>query len=215
MKSLKFLLLVLLFSSLLACSKKVETNPFNDIQIGISPIFQADITVELLAGHLPQPRAYANTEELALISEILEKKINNLDREAIFLPESSIKSSKSRSRSGILEQWLDYGKGHSIDILLIPYLNHYNQKENDSEQNALMMDFFLLDMRNNGLVINRYLFAEQESSKDSDAVYTSFIKREKKTQMLEMVEDAIDSALIEFNLLKLSSSVEFYRTISK
>ncbi len=209
MKIIRYFCFFLLFSLLTSCAKD-KSPVFADIKIGIAPIFTPTQAIHLLAGGIQKPQALANKEEIQAIQELLNNKIQSLIRKIEILEQTQKniieENIPQNSRGGMLDYWIAYGNYHNVDILLVPYLNYYNDKESSNALlplNTLVFDFFLIDLRNKTDILDRYLFAEQEQEKNDNINYleaSSFIKRTKNTKMTEMLEDAINQAFTEFNL---------------
>lgn len=208
-KIFRHVFLCFLLINMTACGIFKSSEPDLPIlTVGLAPIMQPMRDIELLAGYLPAPRSLAYEDELQKMQLMLEEKIVELPKDIQILEQVEqsviVSTIPENSRRGMLSYWIAFGKHYNIDLLIVPYVYYYNDKdaENSTGQtNALMINFFLIDVRHEGKLLQRTHFAEEEQSLDGDMLgMRSFIKRQGKTSITDMLNNAYDNMIKEFEL---------------
>ncbi len=208
-RNIALVLLSILMFVLSSCAKDTVSQDFNDIRIGISPIVQPMEDRELLAGYFPSPRGIANNEELMQMQVALNLKMYETSRQIlqydfVDLDEIIAAIPKNTSR-GRLAFWIEYAKYYDLDFLITPYLIYYNDKESTNalhDRNSLMLDFYLLDMRDEGRIAQRVHFAKIEPKLDAKDMYdfNSFIEYDDEISINELLEEAYQELIEAFQL---------------
>ncbi len=203
-KSFIFLALCVLIS---ACSS-TNTQIYQPLtlSVGLAPLMQPLEETELMAGYFPENRLLANEAQVSMLNEEIITQIRQFEAsvsvlepiaEEILLPRIDENETK-----GILAYWVEFGKYHEVDVLLVPYLFYYSDKNHTTESNlnALMLDFYLIDTRDEGLLLSRSHFAEEEKLSSDDMGMVAFSERMADVSINAMISDAVEIMSEEFSL---------------
>ncbi len=213
MKKIQLLVLSIISFSLLACSSQqnLQVSQLIVHSIGIAPLDQPIETIELMAGYYPESRKLADNAQLARIDNIIKSELSHSSYNIQHLEKIEyndlLPQIEGNQTKGILAYWIEYGKKHNVELLLVPQLLYISEKSSESAEasinnkNALMLDFFLIDTREQGLLLKRAHFAEEEQIKNSEINgMKSFSERMGSAELEIMVQDATKKMIEEFSL---------------
>ncbi len=202
--SFKFFALLLCLITLNACAPKTPspTAVAPQLSIGLAPITQPLETTELMAGYFPEERILATEAELNTLNSLIQREILKNPRAIKTLEavnyDDLLEAIEENSTKGILAYWIEYGKHEGVDLLLVPQVLYYKDKGTHGE-NALMLDFFLIDTREAGLLLKRSHFAQEAQATDGNLLgMLAFSKRVGDSSIEAMTIDAVDTMLEEF-----------------
>ncbi len=210
MKKLHFIFLTFLLLITSACSKNNATNTFElpMLKTAVLPAFQPVETTELIAGYFPENRILANEHQLKLLNQALRTKISAINPRIQFIDSYDenefINKIDTEQTRGMLAYWLALGKHKGIDLLILPQVSYYNDTASSGKpglSSALMLDFFLIDTRNEGNLLKRAHFAEEvQLDTDETRGMLSFSRRIGDTDMNSIINDAFDEMIEVFDL---------------
>ncbi len=202
-----FCFILAIFLSACASNQNAEL-PIPDIRIGLAPLNQPTDSSELMAGYFPKDRRLADENQIQNLDSAIKEKIALLPRQIMNLVEVNDELLapfiEENPTKGVLAYWIEYGKYQDVDLILVPQLYYYHDKEASNKQgmeNALMLDFYLIDTRDNGLLLARSHFAEEEQATQGNILgMIAFTKRIGDSSINAMLSDSIDRMVEEFNL---------------
>ena len=207
------LLLVCLFL-LPACQKRMtllaeKPSPIPyDMKVGVAPFTQPTTTSQLLMGFIPESQGKVPADVFPQLDAMLRGDLANTKRLYTWLPEKDGAPTATYHESGTpqaLPQWVAYGKQYNVDLLLVPQVLNWNQREGSSAgvTNAahVRLEFFLIDLRN-GQVLRRSIYEEKQVGLvDNMLAVGDFIKRKGTWVTAEQLSrEAIDKAIKELGL---------------
>ncbi len=207
MKKLHILFLACLVFMTNACSKK-DPNLFElpSLKTAVLPVFQPMNTTELIAGYFPEDRLLAEENQLKQIDNLIKSKISAVNPQIIYLDtiqeKEFIDKIEDTNIKGMLAYWVALGKHKEIELLILPQVAYYNSIPTTANKNtALMLDFFLIDTRNDGALLKRAHFAEEIQLDDDETEgMLSFSRSIEADNMDELLNDGIDSMIEILNL---------------
>lgn len=175
MKNALFRVAVILAAALLlaGCARRQppHVEEISSLSLGVAPFTMPRTLGDLLAGALPADQPAVEPAVLQGLDDTLAEILR--DRERPFIPLSdSYRCYASVDKNGAfpgsaLEKWVDVGRCLKADILLVPQLLYWGEREGGplgTEQPAsVTFEFFLLDVRTSQL-LGRYRFEETQTS---------------------------------------------------
>ncbi len=210
MKKLHLLFLIFLLLLTGACSKNAAIDTFElpMLKTAILPTFQPQETTELIAGYFPENRILANESQLKQVSSLLKTKVSAINPRIEFIDSYDenefINKIDTEQTKGMLAYWIALGKHKGIDLLILPQVSYYNDTASSGKPNtatALMIDFFLIDTRNEGTLLKRAHFAEEVQNDDDESKgMLSFSRRIGNPDMPSIINDAFDEMIEVFDL---------------
>lgn len=168
-------------------------------------------TWELLAGCLPERCVLVEERVLNQLDLALAEALQEADVDFVSEPmarqcrELITSQSQDRPRSAALRYWLQVGKCIPADYLLVPQLLSYQERKGGdwgAEVPAgVIMDFFLLDVRNEA-ILRRYRFEEiQQPLSENLLDVGKFVSRGGKwVPARELAQEGIELAIKELGL---------------
>ncbi len=212
----KLSLCVLCFT-LFACADKnaVYNEQIVMHKIGVAKVSQPNESIELMAGYFPKERKLATEAQMLRVDSVITKELTKLSTPIAVLEnvsaETLLEEIEANSTKGILAYWVEFGKYHKVDLLLVPQVLYLSEKVGEiptkDNKDALMLDFFLLDTREDGRLLKRAHFAEEELTEEEDALSTggetqsgmsAFSRRQGDSDLESMVQDATQRMTEEF-----------------
>ena len=89
-------------------------------------------------------------------------------RKYAFIPSNKNKTSLEEYHKGkrpALEYWVEIGAAHNVDLLIVPQILTFRERQGSEygvkESASVMLDFFLIDVRE-GILVYRYFFDEEQ-----------------------------------------------------
>jgi hypothetical protein len=168
-------------------------------------------TWELLAGCLPEQCVLVEERVLNQLDLALEETLQGEDVNFVSEPKASqcreLVSSEPQKRPRIaaLRYWLQVGKCIPADYLLVPQLIFYHERRGGDwgaeEPASVVMDFFLLDVRN-GTILRRYRFEETQQPLSENLLdVDKFVSRGGKwISAKDLAQEGIEQAIKELGL---------------
>ena len=165
--------MALLLVSAAACSKKqpphIEELP--NLTLGIAPFTMPRTLGDLLAGALPADQKAVELAVLQGLDDTLTDMLRERKRPFIPISESYkcyatiVKDGQFQGTS--LEKWIEVGRCLKADILLVPQLLYWQDREGGplgvEAPASVTFELFLVDVRT-GVLLSRYRFEETQTS---------------------------------------------------
>lgn len=185
------LCLVILFSLSLGCSKKVRpaSEPAYKIPItyvvSVAPFTQPTNPSELILGRIPDDQGLITPEDMMVLDRELKTiLLENSKRHFVFLAaplESPSTSYHNSAQPQALNAWLEYGKKHNAQLLLVPQVLNWHERDGSragvTKSAEVRVEFFLLRM-SNGSVVSRSIYDEKQQALTENLLKIGdFIKR--------------------------------------
>lgn len=184
--------------------------PLPDLLVGVASFTQPTRTVELLAGYVPIAQNTVQQETLYSLDTKLREMLGSTKRSYVFLThpknEALQASQDSQGRRSALSMWVQEAKAAGVDILLVPQVVDWRERVGGAggvvTPAAVMVDFFLIDARGEGALLQRSHFAEEQSSLSSNLLSMgSFFKRKGQwVSAEELSMEGMARAIQEFGL---------------
>ncbi len=179
-----------------------------DLRVGVVPFSEPRTTSELISGRIPQHQGIAAPDELQQLDILLRSALQNTPRTYTWLAEPlnvQFADHHNSETPQALAHWLQYGQDFKVDLLLVPQIIHWQQREGSragvTKAAHVRAEFFLLDIR--GQRIFRHSVFEEEQVglvEDFLQVGTFFKRGAGWITAEEMTQEAIAKALKELSL---------------
>lgn len=211
----RFMVLTLVVSLLIlisACQRNAPSAPeLPDLSIGVAGVMQPMGTTDLLAGFIPEGRVLASPEAVTAFNDALMQKLKTQTRRNYtFIPQAGGNDPtgrRSASRNGALAYWTSVGKRMGVDLLIVPQLIDWREREGGSagvtSSAAVNMDFFLIDVRGEeGELLSRSHFREKQVGlADNLMNFNTFFKRGAKwLTAQDLAMEGVQKMIKEFGL---------------
>lgn len=159
------------------CSKKqpphVEQLP--NLTLGVVEFTMPRTLGELLAGAIPADQAAVSPEVLQGLDETMQEILKEMERPHISLGTSykcySAVVRDGKFKGNALEKWTEVGRCMKADVLLVPQLLFWQEREGGpmgvENPASVTLELYLLDVRNSQL-LGRYRFEETQTSLTSN-----------------------------------------------
>lgn len=180
------------------------------LAIGVVAAIQPMGTTDLMAGFIPEGRTLASADALASFDTALADKLRaDTKRTYTFLPagEGTDPTAPRTARGNTaLDHWTEVAKEHGLDLLIVPQILDWNERQGGaagvSTSAAVNMDFFLIDAREEGQLINRSHYNEKQVGLSDNLMdFGTFFKRGAKwLTAQELAMEAVDKMIREFGL---------------
>lgn len=210
----KTLLCTLIFSLFMlgACQKRVD-KPANtklpqSMQLGVVGFTQPVTTSALITGSLPFKQGFIKNNELKTLDSYLKTELDKNLKSYIVIPVTSeatqINFYDSQNPQG-LSKWLAFGKMHNIDMLLVPQVINWHERDGsqigvDSSAHV-RIELYLLDIKNDKIYDSAFFEEKQVGLVDDILKVGSFLKRNGAwITATEMSQEAIIKTVKELNL---------------
>lgn len=208
-----FLALIVACALLAGCSASPQENTalaLPEVTVGVVGAIQPTGTVDLLAGYISEQRELASDEAvMAFDTRLMEllRAQSSPSRSFRFYPTSMTASTQDASgnRLSALQYWVEFGKAHDVELLIVPQILMWHELEGSSvgavSTAEVDVNFYLVDVKN-ATLLQRSHFAEKQQSLSSNLLTAgTFFKRGGKwltTQ--ELSEEAVAKMIKEFGL---------------
>lgn len=139
-----------------------------DMKVGVACFSQPLTTSELIMGSLPEKQGRVPADVLPQLDATLRTDLTPTKRLYTWLPDRAENSAGVYHESGTpqaLPQWIAYGRQYPIDLLLVPQIITWHQREGSgagvTTSAHVRVEFFLIDLKN-GRVLRRSIFEEKQ-----------------------------------------------------
>ncbi len=199
---------------LMACKKDVvpahstATLVPHEARVGLVPFTQPTHVGELLTGALPQKQGYIAKEDMLGLDRMLDTALFQKQRYVVslVLPASWGKVAfRGKAAPAALAYWLQYGKEHKLDYLVVPQVITWHQRHGGragaSESAHIRTEMYLLDIRK-GRIYGRSIFEEKQVGllEDISQVQTFFKRGGSWVTAQELTQEAILKGIQELGL---------------
>jgi len=171
-----------------ACQKQVSDPAIailpESMHIGVVGFTQPTSTSALLTGTLPKMQGLIDAEGLISLDNYLIVELNKTARPYTLIPTSSkinrIDAHESQTPQA-LKKWLEFGKAHNLEILLVPQVLNWNERDGSNigaDSSAhIKLGLYLLDIKNDR-IFDIALFEEKQIGLSDNLLNVgSFLKR--------------------------------------
>lgn len=208
-----FCLCLLAAVALVGCAKpKQPPMPVGNLKLGVAFFTQPTDPATMLAGYLvedgPRVEDKVLNEMDALLASVLAKESKNSfhSRESALKCSRTVTAQAGRSNNiAALRTWSAIGRCMGVDLLIVPQLLEYREREGGDygviNPAKVVMDTFVLDVRNESL-ISRSRFDETQSSLASNLLEADkFFKRHGKwITAHDLAREGMEKAVKELGL---------------
>lgn len=179
--------------------------------LAVAGFTQPQYNWELLAGYLPPGAAPIDEQTLMALDQELFARMFERDVGVKYTPAQTrqcqeiVLFEEQEGRLSAFKYWLDVGKCLPADYLLVPQVLQWGEREGTEwgvqRPATVVMDFYLIDVKNQGLV-GRYHFEETQRSLSENILDAEkFIERGGKwITAMQLAGEAITQALEELGL---------------
>ncbi|MCR5813027.1 MAG: hypothetical protein K6G15_00850 [Desulfovibrio sp.] len=193
-RNLHLLLSLLLMAcvGLAACSQRPRSTAdvpvvlSHTYRVSVAPFSQPISTSELIQGQIPEPQGKIEEKDLLQLDRKLQQVLTSQasKRQFVFLKAPLKKTSISyhdAAQPMALKAWLAYGRQHNCDLLLVPFVLDWHQRQGSragvTQSAAVHVEFFLLKIAS-GTVMARSVFDEKQRPLSENFLELgSFLKR--------------------------------------
>ncbi|MGN0008818.1 MAG: hypothetical protein ACI33N_04090 [Desulfovibrionaceae bacterium] len=206
------LMLALSFCILLgACARPAPApHPIaREASLGLAPFTQPTGTEALLLGRLPELQGAVPADTLRRLDAAYAAMLKKSSAHRIApLPAADAPVFNRFHESGsprALTAWVSYGRAHRVDMLIVPQVLDWHQREGSpagvTESAAVRLEFFLLDVRT-GAIVNRSITEEKQLGLLEDLSRTkAFFKRHGAwVTAEELAEEAMQKSIKDLGL---------------
>lgn len=170
------LALAALFLTLCACSRQpagtaeVPRHISASLRISVAPFTQPLNNGQLIAGQIPEFQGRIAPDALAALDmKLRELLITTTKRQYSFIPQQELPAglvnAHSTGQPGALQRWLEYGREHGVQYLLVPQVLDWHERQGSSAgvtQSAhVRVEFFLINV-SGGELGNRSIYEEKQ-----------------------------------------------------
>ncbi|SHN61702.1 hypothetical protein [Desulfovibrio litoralis] len=167
-----FLLSLMMLALVSACAKRsapVKAQP-NNLTLGIAGFFQPQSTADLFAGTLPENYQIINPSAVGSLDGVFDRVLSSELKRSFVNSQNSraCEAGINRSDRGLnsaLKYWVEVGKCMNVDILLVPMVLRWQEREGGNagvvRPASVILDFFLIDVRD-GTLISRSRYDETQ-----------------------------------------------------
>ena len=191
-RSICCFLLLFVLAGLAACSQRPRSTAdvpvvlSHSYRVSVAPFSQPTSTAELIMGQIPEPQGKIEENDLLQLDHKLRQVLTgaNSKRNYVFLKTPPKKTSiayHSAAQPMALKHWLTYGQEHNCDLLLVPFVLDWHQRQGSragvTQSAAVHLEFFLLKI-STGTVMSRSVFDEKQRPLSENFLELgSFLKR--------------------------------------
>ncbi|MBD5640981.1 MAG: hypothetical protein HDQ91_00995 [Desulfovibrio sp.] len=155
-------------------------------RIAVAPFTQPLNPGQLITGQIPENQGLIPQDGLlALDLDLRQTLLSGTRRQYDFIPPQNLAKELDHSRStgqaGALPRWLEYGKAHNAQLLLVPMILNWHEREGSqagvTSSAHARVEFFLLSIPDKG-VMNRSIYEEKQVGLvDNLLTVGDFVKR--------------------------------------
>ncbi len=206
---------LLLFVSL-GCSRKPTSTAevphllSHTYTVSVAPFTQPTSPTDLIVGNLPQPQGRISDEDLARLNAELRSVLASGTEKRHYryltspVHTHSVHVHASAQPKG-LATWITYGKAHRADLLLVPQVLNWHEREGSkagvTQSAEVRVEFFLLKV-GQGTIMARSVFDEkQRPLTDNFLEIGAFVKRKGAwVSATDLAVEGMQKAKREFGL---------------
>lgn len=193
-----------------ASTADVPRSLSHQYKIAVAPFTQPRDISQLIMGQLPQPQALAARDVLmAQDRQLRDVLYTSTKRSYDFLPRTrplpDLKRLHTSERPQALPLWVEYARKTSADILLIPQVLTWRDRQGSAagvtEPAHVRLEFFLLNIKEGNIIGHSVYEVEQQGLTENLLNVGDFFKRQGKwVTAEELVREAMTKAVKDLNL---------------
>lgn len=193
-----------------ASTADVPRSLSHQYKIAVAPFTQPRDISQLIMGQLPQPQALAARDVLvAQDRQLRDVLYTSTKRSYDFLPRTrplpDLKPLHTSERPQALPLWVEYARKTSADILLIPQVLTWRDRQGSAagvtEPAHVRLEFFLLNIKEGNIIGHSVYEVEQQGLTENLLNVGDFFKRQGKwVTAEELAREAMTKAVKDLNL---------------
>lgn len=193
-----------------ASTADVPRSLSHQYKIAVAPFTQPRDISQLIMGQLPQPQALAAHDVLmAQDRQLRDVLYTSTKRSYDFLPRTrplpDLKRLHTSERPQALPLWVEYARKASADILLIPQVLTWRDRQGSAagvtEPAHVRLEFFLLNIKEGNIIGHSVYEVEQQGLTENLLNVGDFFKRQGKwVTAEELAREAMTKAVKDLNL---------------
>lgn len=193
-----------------ASTADVPRSLSHQYKIAVAPFTQPRDISQLIMGQLPQPQALAARDVLvAQDRQLRDVLYTSTKRSYDFLPRTrplpDLKRLHTSERPQALPLWGEYARKTSADILLIPQVLTWRDRQGSAagvtEPAHVRLEFFLLNIKEGNIIGHSVYEVEQQGLTENLLNVGDFFKRQGKWVTAdELAREAMTKAVKDLNL---------------
>ena len=193
-----------------ASTADVPRSLSHQYKIAVAPFTQPRDISQLIMGQLPQPQALAARDVLvAQDRQLRDVLYTSTKRSYDFLPRTrplpDLKRLHTSERPQALPLWVEYARKTSADILLIPQVLTWRDRQGSAagvtEPAHVRLEFFLLNIKEGNIIGHSVYEVEQQGLTENLLNVGDFFKRQGKwVTAEELAREAVTMAVKDLNL---------------
>lgn len=193
-----------------ASTADVPRSLSHQYKIAVAPFTQPRDISQLIMGQLPQPQALAARDVLmAQDRQLRDVLYTSTKRSYDFLPRTrplpDLKRLHTSERPQALPLWVEYARKTSADILLIPQVLTWRDRQGSAagvtEPAHVRLEFFLLNIKEGNIVGHSVYEVEQQGLTENLLNVGDFFKRQGKwVTAEELAREGMTKAVKDLNL---------------
>lgn len=194
-----------------ACQSQVQAPPLPlpDLTVGVAPFTQPTQATELLAGFVPEQQGRVPAETLSGLDDALAARLGATGRQYVFLPRDAVEGpllQDDQGRRSALATWVQRARAAGVDVLLVPQVLDWRERVGGTAgvitPAAVAADYFLIDTRDGGSLLQRSHYAVQQQSLASNllGVKAFFQRKGQWVTAEQLAAESMDKAVKELGL---------------
>ena len=193
-----------------ASTADVPRSLSHQYKIAVAPFTQPRDISQLIMGQLPQPQALAARDVLvAQDRQLRDVLYTSTKRSYDFLPRTrplpDLKRLHTSERPQALPLWVEYARKTSADILLIPQVLTWRDRQGSAagvtEPAHVRLEFFLLNIKEGNIIGHSVYEVEQQGLTENLLNVGDFFKRQGTwVTAEELAREAMSKAVKDLNL---------------
>ena len=193
-----------------ASTADVPRSLSHQYKIAVAPFTQPRDISQLIMGQLPQPQALAARDVLVAQDRQLRDVLYTSTKRAYDVlprtrPLPDLKRLHTSERPQALPLWVEYARKTSADILLIPQVLTWRDRQGSAagvtEPAHVRLEFFLLNIKEGNIIGHSVYEVEQQGLTENLLNVGDFFKRQGKwVTAEELAREAMTKAVKDLNL---------------
>lgn len=179
-------------------------------RVSVAPFTQPLNPGQLITGQIPEEQGQIPQDELLLLDMDLRDALQgDTNRRYFFIPRQNLHQelnySHSTGQPDALARWIAYGKKHDAQLLLIPMVLNWHEREGSqagvTSSAHVRVEFFLLNITT-GTLLNRSTFEEKQVGLiDNLLSVADFVKRKGQwVSARQLAQEGMAKAVRELGL---------------
>jgi hypothetical protein len=174
----------------------------NGAAVGVAPFAQPLNTVDLLAGNLPEDQIRLDPVLLTRLDSDFELMLREFSPMVFLEREQSLRCAREypgAKNAGAFNRWLRVGQCLEADMLILPHMLQ-RREEKDGAPPLVIMDIFLLDIKNQSLLARSRLDAQRCLAAGERGPLEQYTKKLQPDALDALELEGMFKAIMEFGL---------------